>query len=413
VVGFDNPADVVVLNTCSVTERADRECRQLVRKARRTSPGAYVIIVGCYAQLQPDALGAIEGVDLVLGTKEKFEIFTHANWVKSSGARILVSPISEATAVLPSSSAGFSDRTRAFLKIQDGCDYSCSFCTIPLARGASRSIPFSDVLQEARALVVQGYKEIVLTGVNVGDYGKHIGSSLLNVLKDLSAVEGLDRIRVSSVEPNLLTDELLDFWTASPVVCNHFHIPLQSGSDRLLAGMRRRYQRPWYADRLSKIKKAVPNAGVGADVIVGFPGESREHFEETYAFLVDQPVTYLHVFTYSERPNTPASSFGEKVPAEVKAERSERLRMLSRKKKNVFHESLLGTTVNVLFEESGDSEVGLSDEYVRVRVASSTRLTNQLRPVAITGNNGEDCFGALQMTGNSMEMVDSALMQVR
>jgi len=408
VVDFDNPADVVVLNTCSVTERADRECRQLVRRALRTSPDAYVIIVGCYAQLRPDALAAIDGVDLVLGTKEKFEILSHARWEKANRAQVLVSPIADATAVLPSSSAGFADRTRAFLKIQDGCDYTCSFCTIPLARGASRSIASSDVFREAESVVSEGYKEIVLTGVNVGDYGRNIGSSLLDVLRGISAIERLERVRVSSVEPNLLTDDLLEFWIESPTICNHFHIPLQSGSDLLLASMRRRYRRSWYADRIDKIKKAVPHAGIGADVIVGFPGETKEHFEDTYSFLVDQPLSYLHVFTYSERPNTPASSYGEKVSPGVKAERSERLRILSRKKRRVFNESLKGMTLKVLFEDSVDAEIGLSDEYARVKVVSPVRLTNQVLPVMITGNTDDECLGRLQEGGIHAESAGSA-----
>ncbi|MEX2116941.1 MAG: tRNA (N(6)-L-threonylcarbamoyladenosine(37)-C(2))-methylthiotransferase MtaB [Bacteroidota bacterium] len=407
---IDKPANVVVLNTCSVTERADRECRQLVRRALRTSPDAYVIIVGCYAQLRPDSLAAIDGVDLVLGTKEKFEIFTHANWDKTAGARVLVSPIAEATGTQVSSSVGFSDRTRAFLKIQDGCDYTCSFCTIPLARGASRSIPFSDVVREAQSIVADGYKEIVLTGVNVGDYGKSIGSSLLEMLRGITAIDGLERVRVSSVEPNLLTNELLEFWIESQKMCNHFHIPLQSGSDPMLAGMRRRYRRSWYADRVATIKKNVPHAGIGADVIVGFPSETNEHFEETYAFLVDQPLTYLHVFTYSERPNTPAASFGEKVAPEIKAERSERLRMLSRKKRHVFHELLRGRTVNVLFEGSGHSETGLSDEYVRVNVPSRVPLTNQLLPVVIIESKDEECFGSLQTGAGPTGMFSSIAM---
>ncbi len=391
IVGIDKPADVVVLNTCSVTERADRECRQLVRRALRHSPNAYVIVVGCYAQLRPETLASIDGVDLVLGATEKFEIFHHADWRKKSNARVHVSPIEDATMVLPASSGGFADRTRAFLKIQDGCDYTCSFCTIPLARGLSRSVPLADVFREARVLVADGYKEIVLTGVNVGDYGKNLGSSLLETLKRMSELEGLKRIRVSSVEPNLVTDDLLKFWVDSPVVCKHFHIPLQSGSDVILAGMRRRYQTLWYADRLAAIKSALPHAGIGADVIVGFPGETDALFEETYAFLVEQPLSYLHVFSYSERSNTPAPALAGKISPERKAERSERLRMLSRKKRRLFHESLVGKTLKVLFEESSHLETGLSDEYVRVSVESSERLTNQILPVVITGASDDDC----------------------
>jgi len=395
IVGIDDPAAIVVLNTCSVTERADRECRQLVRRALRTSPQAYVIIVGCYAQLQPETLGRIEGVDLILGASEKFDIFRHAEWKKTGVPRVRVSPISEATSFQGASSADWSERTRAFLKIQDGCDYSCAFCTIPLARGESRSSPLPQILEDARNAIAQGYRELVLTGVNVGDYGAKSQGSLLDVLQSLTKLDGLERIRISSVEPNLLTDELVDFWIESDKVCNHFHIPLQSGSPSVLSGMRRRYRREWYADRLERIVRQAPQTGIGSDVIVGFPGESPSAFEETYAFLVDQPLTYLHVFSYSKRPGTAAAERRDHVPAAVKAERSERLRILSGKKRRAFHESLVGETTEVLFESSGSVETGLTEHYAKVSVHSPTPLTNEIHAVRITEAGDAECFGAL------------------
>jgi threonylcarbamoyladenosine tRNA methylthiotransferase MtaB len=313
---------------------------------------------------------------------------------------VKVSPVADASAAFLASSSGYADRTRAFLKIQDGCDYTCSFCTIPLARGESRSVDRKEVLREARALVGQGYREIVLTGVNVGDYGRKDRTSLLELLKALEEIPSLDRIRISSVEPNLLTDELLEFWVQSGKMCRHFHLPLQSGSDAILRLMQRRYLSSWYADRLSAITSAIPGAGIGADVIVGFPGETDRLFEETYAFLVEQPLTYLHVFTYSERPNTTAASSGKRVRPEERAERSERLRTLSVRKQRLFHASLVGKTVSVLFEEPGTTESGLSSEYVRVSVESERRLTNQMLSVRITGVQDDGCRGMLDPVGN-------------
>ncbi|MBI5463982.1 MAG: tRNA (N(6)-L-threonylcarbamoyladenosine(37)-C(2))-methylthiotransferase MtaB, partial [Ignavibacteriales bacterium] len=303
VVEIDEPADVVVINTCSVTERADRECRQLVRRALRHSPNAFVAIVGCYAQLQPHELASIPGVDVVLGTQEKFNLLHHVgNATKKERTEVFVRPIQEATSVSFASTAGFGDRTRSFLKVQDGCDYGCTFCTIPLARGESRSIAIADVVSEARVIAEQGYQEVVLTGVNVGDYGKKTGSSLLALLRQLVEVNGIERIRISSIEPNLLNDDLLEFWFSERKICKHWHIPLQGGSNEILRSMRRRYTRSWYEDRVSKIKRAIPDAGIGADVMTGFPGEDVALFQESYDFLLHLPLTYLHVFTFSERP---------------------------------------------------------------------------------------------------------------
>jgi threonylcarbamoyladenosine tRNA methylthiotransferase MtaB len=407
VVDADQVADVVVLNTCSVTERADRECRQLVRRALRASPKAYVIVIGCYAQLQPEDISAIEGVDLVLGTSEKFRIFDHADWQKSGLPRVRVAPVAEAQEFHHASSIGFAERTRAFLKIQDGCDYTCSFCTIPKARGTSRSVSVDELLAEARRVVGQGYREIVLTGVNVGDFGRKTGSSLLNLLRSLATVDGLDRIRVSSVEPNLLTDELLDFWIDSERMCKHFHIPLQSGSDKILQAMRRRYRRSWYEGRISRIKLALPDAGIGADVIVGFPGESNDEFEETYSFLLDLPITYLHVFSYSERVNTAAVHYGHPVEPHVRSLRSERLRMLSGRKRRLFHESLIGSTRAVLFEQADNGQTGLTGEYVKVTVESSEVLSNKIVPTRLAEATDEGCLGKVILPESDSMAVES------
>ena len=398
VVGIDDPADVCIINTCSVTERADRECRQVVRRALRHSPNAYVIVAGCYAQLRPEQLSAIPGVDLVLGTSEKFDIFRYSSdFIKSECSRTFVSPIQDANSFLAASSAGSNDRTRAFVKVQDGCDYSCAFCTIPLARGASRSTPISSIVSQVVGVVAEGYQEIVLTGVNVGDYGSKIGTSLVNLVKELVQVDGLSRIRISSIEPNLLTDELVSFWASNSKLCKHFHLPLQGGSDSVLKGMRRRYLTDLYRNRIEVIRTLIPDAGIGADVIAGFPGETDKLFEETYRFVVDLPISYLHVFTYSERPNTVALSLIGRVEPRIRYQRSEMLRNLSVKKRRAFHDSLIGSTREVLFEEklSNGEWTGLTGEYARLRVKSESDLSNRIVNVRITHSEEEDCSGTL------------------
>ncbi|HTY39012.1 MAG TPA: tRNA (N(6)-L-threonylcarbamoyladenosine(37)-C(2))-methylthiotransferase MtaB [Bacteroidota bacterium] len=398
IVGIDEPSDVCVINTCSVTERADRECRQIVRRALRRSPNAYVIVAGCYAQLRPDQIAAIPGVDLVLGTTEKFDIFAYSDgFLKSECSRTFVSPIKDSDTFVGASSVGSDDRTRAFLKVQDGCDYSCAFCTIPLARGASRSTSVEDLVNEASIAVRDGFKEVVLTGVNVGDYGTKIGSSLVELLKALVRVDGLRRIRISSIEPNLLTDELLAFWVDNPLLCRHFHLPLQGGNDYILRRMRRRYLTSLYRDRVEKIKELLPDAGIGADLITGFAGETKELFEETYQFVADLPISYLHVFTYSERPNTAALQLDGKVEPRIRFQRSELLRNLSVNKRHHFLQSLTGTMREVLFEERlGSGEwTGLTGEYARVRVTSDNDLSNQLLQVLVTHAEKEDCIGKL------------------
>lgn len=397
-VGSFEPSDVFVLNTCSVTERADRECRQLIRRARRTSPHAYVIVMGCYAQLRPEEIRSIQGVDLVLGAKEKFDLFEFTDALqKEDGTQVHVSRISEADTFEKASSAESSDRTRAFLKIQDGCDYHCSFCTIPLARGSSRSVSIEEIQAEASRIAEAGYKEIVLTGVNVGDYGRRIGTDLLTLLRNLVGVEGIERIRVSSIEPNLLTNELVEFWLAEPKLCNHFHIPLQSGSDPILASMKRRYRLSTYATIVEKIKAVCSDACIGADVLVGFPGETDKLFDDSYRFLLDLPLSYLHTFTYSERPNTIAANVDGKVEPRIRAERSERLRLLGIRKRRIFYHSFVGKTVNVLFETGSDKGwwSGLSDEYVRVRTYSPKPLGNEIAAVEIRIATSVHCSGTL------------------
>lgn len=409
VVALDEEADVCVINTCSVTERADRECRQLIRRALRGSPEAYVIVVGCYAQLEPEEVASILGVSLVLGAKEKFELFRYVDgFKKKSYPTVVTSDIGTVNDFGPAFSGGFGDRTRAFLKVQDGCDYACSFCTIPVARGASRSQSIADTVVQARELVALGYKEIVLTGVNVGDYGRKLGANLAAMLETLVPIEGLERIRISSIEPNLLTDELITLMVSSNKVCNHFHLPLQSGSDEVLKRMRRRYRAAQYRNVIETIKARCPEAAVGADVIVGFPGETEAHFEETYRFLLDLPVTYLHVFTYSERPNTSAASRDGAVEPRVRFQRNKMLRILSKKKKRRFYEEMVGHTVHVLFESDVEQgrTVGWTENYVKVGVEPQPALVNELLPVRIRAVKGEICLGELaSKTHDSLPVV--------
>ena len=398
VVSIDDKADVVVINSCSVTASADRECRQLVRRAFRHSPDAFVAVVGCYAQLQAEQLAAIQGVDLILGTQDKFSLFNFIdNQKKKLRPDIVVSSIGETNEFRLSSSAGFEERTRAFLKVQDGCDYSCSYCTIPLARGKSRSAAMSEIVRQAREAVELEYKEIVLTGVNVGDFGRKDGTNLLALLRQLVTVDGLERIRISSIEPNLLTDELLDFWFAENRLCNHWHIPLQSGSDTVLRLMRRRYLTEVYTDRIERIKFHIPNAGIGTDIIVGFPGETAESFEDTFNYLTNLPLTYFHVFSYSERPNTSASEFVQKINPRTRVERSKKLHKLSDQKRYNFYSRFIGKTVPVLFESihPDRSVSGLTEEYIRVNVKSNLPLTNKILNVTIKEAATDKCIGML------------------
>src|SRR5690554_743455 len=354
-VDFSESADIYVINTCSVTENADKRFKTIVKQAQKSNPKAFVAAVGCYAQLKPEELAAVDGVDLVLGATEKFKITDYLNdLTKNERGEVHSCEIEEADFYVGSYAIG--DRTRAFLKVQDGCDYKCTYCTIPLARGISRSDRLQNVLDNAREIASQGIKEIVLTGVNIGDYGKgEFGNkkhehTFYDLVRALDQVEGIERLRISSIEPNLLKDETIDFVAQSRTFVPHFHIPLQSGSNDILKKMRRRYLRELYAERVLRIRKTMPDACIGVDVIVGFPGETDEHFLETYNFLAELDISYLHVFTYSERDNTVAAEMENPVPMNIRSKRSKMLRGLSVKKRRAFYESQLGKTKTVLFE---------------------------------------------------------------
>lgn len=387
-VGFDEPADVYVINTCSVTEEADKEFKQLVRKALRKNSNAFVAAIGCYAQLKPDELAAVEGVDLVLGATEKFKITHYLHDItKKEQAEVHSCEIEEAT--FYNGSYSTTDRTRAFLKVQDGCGYSCTYCTIPLARGISRSDTLQNILENARTIFRQGIKEIVLTGVNIGDYGKEEAGhkknrhTFLQLIQALDEVEEAARFRISSIEPNLLRDGIITFVANSRAFSPHFHIPLQSGSNSILKRMKRRYVRELYADRVAKIRATMPHACIGADVIVGFPGETDAHFWETYQFLQELEVSYLHVFTYSEREHTEAALMDGVVPKEVRARRSKLLRGLSAKKRHAFYQSQIGLTGTVLFESENKKGYlyGFTENYVRVKTPWNPALANTLHKV--------------------------------
>lgn len=387
-VDFTETPDVFVINTCSVTENADKKCKKVVKEALKISPNAYITIVGCYAQLKPKEIAEIPGVDMVLGAAEKFQIVDHiTDLTKNSKALVYNQPVTEANEFV--SAYSFGDRTRTFLKVQDGCDYSCTFCTIPLARGASRSDTIENAVKQAEEIAASGVKEIVLTGVNLGDFGIRDGKredKFFDLVKALDKVEGIDRIRISSIEPNLLTDEIIEFVAASKRFVPHFHIPLQSGSDKILGLMRRRYKRALYADRVAKIKQLMPDCCIGVDVIVGFPGETREDFIDTYNFLNELNVSYLHVFTYSERENTLASEMTGSVPGSTRTERSKMLHILSDKKRRAFYETQLNKTDEVLFE--GDIKDGFmhgfTRNYVKVRTKYDPVLVNELKTVYLT-----------------------------
>ena len=369
-------SDVFVLNTCSVTENADKECRQIVRSIIRNNPETYIIVTGCYAQLQPDEIASIEGVDLVLGIKEKFKLFDYIeNYDKKELSCIYRSPVEEAKDFGEAFSADTDSRTRAFLKIQDGCNYKCSFCTIPMARGSSRSLEISKIIDNANKIIDSGYKEIVLTGVNTGDYNFDIGEKnfrLISVLEELEKLN-IDRIRISSIEPNLLTDEIISFVKTSTKFCNHFHIPMQSGDNEILKLMRRRYNREFYRDLINKLNEEIKDVGIGADVMTGFPGETEEHFRNTYDFINSLPVSYLHVFSYSERKNTDSVEFKGRVDVRERKNRSEILRNLSNKKKFDFYSKFSGTEQSVLFETRKDDDFieGLTTNYIRVKIRAS------------------------------------------
>lgn len=385
-VSFDDRADVYVINTCSVTENADRECKLHVKRAMKANPEGLVVIVGCYAQLKPEEISRITGVDLVLGAKEKFNILSYLDDLEKSESEGVVHSceIEETDFFIGSYSIG--DRTRAFLKVQDGCDYKCTYCTIPLARGISRSDTIDNVLKNAREIAARDIKEIVLTGVNIGDYGKgEFGNkrhehTFLDLIKELDEVDGIERIRISSIEPNLLKDESIELVSKSKSFVPHFHIPLQSGSDELLKKMKRRYLTKLYNNRVNKIREVMPHAAIGVDVIVGFPGESEELFMETYHFLNELPISYLHVFTYSERENTEAAKMDGTVPIPERKRRNKMLRILSEKKKMSFYQTQLGKTLPVLWEhENKDGKMyGFTENYVRVQKDFDPACVNRI-----------------------------------
>ena len=390
-VDFNEYADIYVINTCSVTENADKRFKTIVKQAQKVNEDAFVVGVGCYAQLKPEELAAVDGVDLVLGATEKFKITDYLNDLsKNDFGEVHSCEIQEADFYVGSYSIG--DRTRAFLKVQDGCDYKCTYCTIPLARGISRSDKLENVLKNAAEISEQNIKEIVLTGVNIGDYGKgEFGNkkhehTFLDLVKALDEVDGIERLRISSIEPNLLKNETIDFVSESNTFVPHFHIPLQSGSNDILKLMRRRYLRELYIDRVTQIKKVMPDACIGVDVIVGFPGETDEHFIETYKFLTDLDISYLHVFTYSERDNTPAAEMNGVVSSKTRKKRSKMLRGLSAKKRRAFYESQLGTNHTVLFEgENKEGYIhGFTENYVKVKAPWNPELVNTLHDIQLT-----------------------------
>ncbi|MCX7549134.1 tRNA (N(6)-L-threonylcarbamoyladenosine(37)-C(2))-methylthiotransferase MtaB [Xanthomarina sp. F1114] len=390
-VDFSDPADIYVINTCSVTENADKRFKTIVKQAQKSNPNAFVAAIGCYAQLKPQELADVDGVDLVLGATEKFKITDYLNdLTKNDFGEVHSCEIDEADFYVGSYS--FGDRTRAFLKVQDGCDYKCTYCTIPLARGISRSDTLENVLHNAQEISKKNIKEIVLTGVNIGDYGKgEFGNkkhehTFLDLVKGLDKVEGIERLRISSIEPNLLKNETIEFVSRSNTFVPHFHIPLQSGSNKILKLMRRRYMKELYIDRVTKIKETMPDACIGVDVIVGFPGETDELFLETYNFLNELDISYLHVFTYSERDNTVAADMEGVIPKRVRAKRSKMLRGLSVKKRRAFYESQLGTKREVLFEsENKEGYIqGFTENYVKVKTPWNPELVNTLQEVKLT-----------------------------
>ena len=389
-VPFEMKADVYVINTCSVTENADKKFTALARQTRQRNPDAFLIAVGCYAQLQPEKLAKEDSADLVLGAKEKFNIISYlGDLSRLQQTQVYACNIDETDTYVGSYAIG--ERTRAFLKVQDGCDYKCTYCTIPQARGISRSDTLDNVIRQAKEIVDHGIKEIVLTGVNIGDYGKgEFGNkkhehTFFELVQALDEVEGIKRFRISSIEPNLLSEELIEFVANSKRFAPHFHIPLQSGNNEILGRMRRRYQRELYVDRVNQIKRLMPDACIGVDVIVGFPGETDQHFLDTYTFLVDMPVSYLHVFSYSERPNTIAAKMKNQVSKTIKNKRSKMLRALSAKKRHAFYESQLQKTKTILFEAQNKEGYieGFTENYVKVRMPWDPALQNQTKSAAL------------------------------
>ena len=392
-VDYQDTADIYVINTCSVTDNADKEARKLIRQAKRSNPSANIAVIGCYAQLNPDEIADIDGVDIVIGAEEKFNLLEHLNELSVKEEKmILGSDIDHVHLFEPSYSIG--DRTRSYLKIQDGCDYTCSFCTIPLARGKSRSGTINATIALAKEVALAGAKEIVLTGVNIGDFGAGSDETLLDLLIELDEIEGVQRFRISSIEPNLLNNDIITFCNMSKKFVPHFHIPLQSGSNKILKAMRRRYDRDLYLDRINSIKSLNSDTCIGVDVMVGFPGESDEDFLETYNFLNDLDISYLHVFTYSERQNTYAIQINETIPKPVKAERSKTLHALSNKKRRLFYDQFISTKRDVLFENVRNGKLfGHTDNYIKVEVEKYQNRSNQIHSIKLTENRGDFVMG--------------------
>ncbi|MEY4571948.1 MAG: hypothetical protein RLZ10_1165 [Bacteroidota bacterium] len=396
-VDFEENPDVFIINTCSVTENADKKCKQLVKRAQKINSNALIAIVGCYAQLKPEEIGGIPGVDLVLGANEKFNVLEHIDKLETKPGKTILKfdSIKNTKEFVPSFSYG--DRTRSFLKVQDGCDYFCTFCTIPLARGKSRNASIQETIEEARKIASTDVKEVVLTGVNIGDFGQGSEENFFGLIKELDQVEGIDRFRISSIEPNLLSNEIIDFCLInSKRFVPHFHIPLQSGSNAMLKSMRRKYKRELYAERVNKIKSINPESCIGVDVIVGFPGETDDEFNKTVEFLKELEISYLHVFTYSERANTTAIKLAESVPMEVRRERSKKLHLLSDRKKRQFYEQNIGNIRTVLVESEQDEGwmYGFTENYVKVRLPYDEKLANQFLSVELIKVNADgvmDC----------------------
>jgi threonylcarbamoyladenosine tRNA methylthiotransferase MtaB len=394
-VDYRDEADIYVLNTCSVTENADKEARKLIRQAKRRNPNSSIAVIGCYAQLKPNDIAAIEGVDIVLGAEEKFNLLNHLDSIDLNiGTKVIQSEIDHLHTFTPSYSSG--ERTRSFLKVQDGCDYTCSFCTIPLARGESRSDTIESTMKTAREVAATDAREIVLTGVNIGDFGKGSHETFFDLIHQLDLLDGIDRIRISSIEPNLITNEIIEFCAKSEKLMPHFHVPLQSGSDKILNAMRRRYKRSLFEGRVLKIKECIPDACIGVDVIVGFPGETDDDFLDTYHFLNELDISYLHVFTYSERPNTDADEMGKVVSKEKRAERSKMLHILSDKKRRFFHDQFIEKNRPVLFENMKNGKLtGHTDNYIHVQVEGDLDLINTIHPVKLIVNHSTFVDGKL------------------
>ena len=378
-------ADIYVINTCSVTEQADRKCRQAIRKLMQRNPAALMVVTGCYAQLKPEEVAAIDGVDLVLGADRKGNLFEYVNNLRTKGkAQVLSCDIHAVDSFFPAFSSG--DRTRSFLKIQDGCDYRCAYCTVPLARGKSRNLPIADIVKEAETIAASGVQEVVLTGVNIGDFGKTTGETFFELLQALEKVNGIGRFRLSSIEPNLLTDDIIEWIAQSGKMTPHFHIPLQSGSNRVLQLMRRRYRREVFAGRVQKIRAVMPHAFIGVDIIAGFPGETADDFRDTCSFLEQLEPAFLHIFPYSERPGTPAAAMPGSVPKRERAARVKALQILCAKLHRAFYEKNIGLTTRVLWESASKDGMmqGFTDNYLKIETPCHPDLIGRLLPVTVT-----------------------------